>query len=248
MQGHIERGDDAKVAAASANGPVEVGVLVGAGLHEASVGKDQFCGQYVVAAEAVRAHQRAHATAKKKAADTHRRTLAENGGESCFGGFDLNRAAQHASSEASRTLVGRNRDAAEAGHIHHDAAIAGGVAGITGSSAADSKGQITRGGEGEGRVQVLWVDGMDDEGGMRVTPGGVSPAQLLVAGIAGAEDASSQFARKGGEVARTQRRGRRELLSQGGLCKKRERGAKALPEKRTAVHGEVPDLRALALV
>ena len=69
MQPVLERGDDAKVAAAAPEAPEQVGVLVGADGERPPVGGDHVGGNHVVAAEAVAAGQPSNAAAQRKPGD-----------------------------------------------------------------------------------------------------------------------------------------------------------------------------------
>ena len=190
----------------------------------------------VVAAEAVLAHERTDAAAEKKPSHADGRTLTQHGGDSCLGGLDLNRAAQHSAADAGRAFVGSNGYAAEAGHVEHDASLAGRVSGIAVASAADSERQMIGAYEAQGGLDVLWVGRTHYERGMRVKLGCIALAKLLILRVAGAEDCSSQSPRKGCEVgiARLRDRKRGDLLRKAGLREKRERRTKALPEETNA--------------
>ena len=64
-----ERGDDAEVAAAAANRPEQIAILVGAGDDETSVGEHHIGRQQVVDGQAVLAREVAHAAAERQPAD-----------------------------------------------------------------------------------------------------------------------------------------------------------------------------------
>jgi hypothetical protein len=90
---YLELGDDPKVAASSANGPIKIRVLMRAGLDLTSVSQHQGCPEDVVAAKAILAHERTDAASEKEPSYTHRRTLTQNRGHPCLGGLHLNAAA-----------------------------------------------------------------------------------------------------------------------------------------------------------
>ena len=69
MQPELERGHDAEVAAAAAQAPEQLGVLVLAGVHELAVGGDDVGGEQVVAGQAELAHQPADAAAEREPGD-----------------------------------------------------------------------------------------------------------------------------------------------------------------------------------
>ena len=73
VQPEQERGDDAEVAAAAADRPVEVGVLVGARAHALAAGEHELGLEQVVDRQAALAGQVAEAAAERQAADAGRR-------------------------------------------------------------------------------------------------------------------------------------------------------------------------------
>ena len=81
MQPEEERGDDAEVAAAAANRPEEVGVLVCAGRHEAAVGQHHVGFEQVVDRQTALAGQVAEAAAEGEAADAGGRDDAARRGQ-----------------------------------------------------------------------------------------------------------------------------------------------------------------------
>ena len=76
-----ELGHDAEVAAAAAQRPEEVGVLVGARGHRLPVREDDLGAEQVVDREAVRAREVSHPSAERQAADAGRRDDAARNGE-----------------------------------------------------------------------------------------------------------------------------------------------------------------------
>ena len=77
----LERGDDAEVAAATAQPPEQLGVAVGARAHEPAVGGDDVGAHEVVAGQALLAHEPADAAAEGEARDAGRRDEPAGGGE-----------------------------------------------------------------------------------------------------------------------------------------------------------------------
>ena len=69
VQRELHRGDHTEVAAAAAQRPEQVGVLLGAGVHQPAVGGDDIRGDQTVAGQAVAAQQPADATAEGEPAD-----------------------------------------------------------------------------------------------------------------------------------------------------------------------------------
>ena len=81
----FERGHDPEVAAAAAEGPEQVGVLVVAGGQDISVGGDDLDGQEVVDGEAVLAHEPADAAAERQPGDPGGGDDPAGGGQSVDG-------------------------------------------------------------------------------------------------------------------------------------------------------------------
>src|SRR5262249_58499895 len=72
MQAILESRGDAEVAAASAEGPQQLGVLVGARVYDRPVGRDELCPDQVVARQPVLSGQVADAAAEGEARDAGR--------------------------------------------------------------------------------------------------------------------------------------------------------------------------------
>src|SRR5580692_8317783 len=201
MQRHLELGDDPKVASSSANGPEKVRVLVRAGLDLTPISQHQGRAENVVAAEAVLAHEGTDAASEKKTSYADGRTLTQRGGDPCLGCLYLNRAAQHAASNARGHFFHANGYPAEAGHVEHNASLAGEVAGIAVAPAADSEGQTIGPDEAQSGLEVLHIGRMHDERRMRVIFGRVAFAKPLIVRISGSKGCSSQSPHKGCEVS-----------------------------------------------
>ena len=115
----------AEVAAASAQRPEEVGVLVGGGPHDAAVGQHDLGCQQRVDREAVVAHQPADAAAERQAADAGVRDLARRHGQAVLlrGRVDLARAARRRR-RARVAVSGIDLDAAERAQVDQQRAVA----------------------------------------------------------------------------------------------------------------------------
>ena len=119
----------------------KVWVLVRAGLDLAPISQHHGRPENVVAAEAIPAHEGTDAASEKITSYADGRTLTQRGGNPCPGCLYLNRTAQCATSNAGGRFFHANGYPAEAGHIQHNASLAGRVAGIAVAAAADSEGQ-----------------------------------------------------------------------------------------------------------
>ena len=81
MQSEPERGDDAEVAAAAAQRPEQIGVLVGGRPDDAALGGDHVGGKQVVDGEPVLAHEEADAAAEGEPGDAGVADDAAGGGQ-----------------------------------------------------------------------------------------------------------------------------------------------------------------------
>src|SRR5271168_473701 len=77
----LERGNDTEIAAAAAQAPEQIRMLIGARSQKLSVGGDDVSRQQVVAAETMLAHQPAEATAQSQPGDAGGRHDAAGAGK-----------------------------------------------------------------------------------------------------------------------------------------------------------------------
>ena len=70
MKLELKPGDDTKVAAAAANRPKQIGVLIVTGAKQAPIGRDHVGGQQIVYRHAVLSRQPAESTAEGESCDT----------------------------------------------------------------------------------------------------------------------------------------------------------------------------------
>ena len=81
MQLELEIGDDAEIAAAAANGPEQVGFIVGVDSADLTVGRDDCRGQDIIDGQSVFPIQTAETGAQREAADARVRNDACRGYE-----------------------------------------------------------------------------------------------------------------------------------------------------------------------
>src|SRR5262245_66219761 len=82
MQPEVELDNDSEIAAAAAQPPEQVGMLIGGRAHDVAVRGDDGAGHDVVTRETVLARQPAHAAAQCQPADADVRDVAGRGGRS----------------------------------------------------------------------------------------------------------------------------------------------------------------------
>ena len=111
MQAEGERGDDAEVAAAAADRPEQVGVLVGARADALAAGQHELGLEQVVDRQAALAGQVAEAAAEGQAADAGRRDDPARRGEAVLvgGGVDLAPGAAAADADGPGLRVDLDR-------------------------------------------------------------------------------------------------------------------------------------------
>ena len=197
-----EPGDDAEVAAAAADGPEEVLVLIGARVDDPAVGRDELHREQAVDRQAVLAHEVADAAAERQAGDTHRRRVAERGREAELG-RRLRVLARRQAGTGPRDL-GRGIDveALELGGVDDHAVVDHRVAGDAVPAAADRDLEAAGPGEPDRPRHVLRVGDPDDGRGTAIDGRIVELARVVVRGVARQDDVSAEGRAEGGEVGR----------------------------------------------
>jgi hypothetical protein len=124
MQGELERGHDAEVAAAAPQRPQQVGVLVRAGAHQLSVGGHELGGEQVVAGEPVLALEPARAAAQREPGHAGRGDAASGGGElvGLAGAVDV--GPGRTAADAGDSPRGVDLDGVQAAQVDDEAAVA----------------------------------------------------------------------------------------------------------------------------
>src|SRR5262245_49326520 len=123
-----ERGDDAEIAAATAQAPEEIGVALGARGDDCAHGRDDLGGEEIVAGEAVFAHQPADAAAEREAGDAGARDDAGRYGQAMDVGLTIDVAQGGPALHARRAALRIDEDSLHARQIDDDAVVAQGAA------------------------------------------------------------------------------------------------------------------------
>ena len=146
VRAELEARDDAEVAAAAAQRPEQVGVLVGARrARSRAVGEDDVGRQQRVDRQAVVAHQPADAAAERQPADAGVRDLARRHREPVLlrGGVEL--AEQRAAADADdRAVAGRPSTRVQRAQVDAERAVAHRAAGDRVAAGADRERQRRR--------------------------------------------------------------------------------------------------------
>ena len=132
----LERGDDAEVAAAAAQRPEQVGVLVGRRAHDLALGGDHVHRDHVVAGPAVAARQVAEAAADGEAGDAGGGDEAEHGRQPVHLRLAVQIAQRAAGLRAADALRRIDPDAAQQRQVDHQPAVAHREAGDVVAAAA----------------------------------------------------------------------------------------------------------------
>ena len=140
VQAEPEPGGDAEVAAA-ADGPEQLGMVVGVDVEELAVGGDQLGGQQVVDRQAALDQQ---PDAAAQPADADRAGVAEPGGQPMRAGGGAVGAGGQAGLRPGGALLGVDLQGVHVGQIQHDPAVGGAVPGEAVAAAANGQLQPSR--------------------------------------------------------------------------------------------------------
>lgn len=192
MKLEFERGGDAEIAAAAANGPEEVGVFVAIGSDKAAVGENHVHGEQVVNGEAVAATEIADAAAEGQAGDAGAGDEAGRCGQAEGVGGVVHVAPDAARFHADRFFERIHADAFHAGKINDQTAIAERQARAAVAAAANGSEQTVFGAVANRGDDVGDIGAAGDETRTLVNHGVVDFASGVVARVAGL----NQFAAK----------------------------------------------------
>ena len=192
VQQILEGGDDAEVPATAAQAPEELLVLVGAGRHELSGGRDDVGRDEVVAGEAVLPHQPADPAAEGEAGDARCRDLSPGRGKPERARLVVEGAPVDAAFSACRHPRGIDANAAHRRQVEHDPAVAGGVAGHTVPAPANGQKHAVLAREVDPGDHVGHAGATRDQRRPLVEHRVPRPARLLVAFVAGREHVATK--------------------------------------------------------
>jgi hypothetical protein len=185
VQPVLERGDDAEVAAAAAERPEELLMLVLRGTHDVAVrGDDHGCDE-VVDGEAVRPAEPAHAAGERQRRDPGLRDDAERHREAVLlrGPVDVAEAAPAPGAHDSALDV--DLDVAQLREVDDHRAVADRVPGDAVPAAAHGDGKLVLAREADGLDHVGRPGDADDERRPAVDHAVPDAARLVVPGVAG---------------------------------------------------------------
>ena len=200
MQAKLERGDDAEVAAAAANGPEEVFVLRCADGKVIAVGVHDVGGDDIVATQAVLAHEPADAAAQREAADAGGRDDAAGGGKPEFLTFAIEFSPGGAALGERGLPAGVDLDLSHQGEVDHHGAVGDGLSGDAVAAAAHRSGEAVFAGKTNGLNDVGDAGGADDDGWLAVDHAVPDLARSGVVRIIRGEDGAAEDSAQPGKL------------------------------------------------
>ena len=123
VQLELELGHDAEVAAATAQPPEQLGVLLRRGAHDLAIRGDQLERDHVVAGQSVLAGEPAHAAAQGQPTHTRVRDVAGRGGHLVRLGRRIERTEQSTSLDPCSPVIRVDAHAAHRGQVDHQTAL-----------------------------------------------------------------------------------------------------------------------------
>ncbi len=123
VQAELERGDHAEVAAAAAQRPEQLGMLVRGRAHLLALGGHELDGEQVVAGQAVLALEPAGPAAEREAGHAGGRHAAAGGGEAVGLGGAVELRPGRAGADARDPALGVDLDRRHAAHVDHEPVV-----------------------------------------------------------------------------------------------------------------------------
>ena len=157
VQAEEERGDDAEVAAAAADRPVQVGVLVRRGADPLAAREHDLGLEQVVDRQAALAGQVADAAAEGEAADAGGRDDPARRRQPVLVGRGVDFAPDAAAADPHRAGLRIDLDVLQAREVEDDAVVTGPQAGAVVAAAADREQELVVAGEGDDLGDVVGV-------------------------------------------------------------------------------------------
>ena len=187
VQAEQERRDDAEVAAAAADRPVQVGVLVRARADALAVREHELGLEQVVDREPEGARQVPETAAEREPADAGGRDDAAGGRQSVLAGRAVDLAPRAAAADADGARLRVDLDVAQQREVDHDAVVARPQPGAVVPAAADREQQVVLAREPDGPGHVGGAGAARDQRRPLVDHRVVDLAGLVVVGVLGAD-------------------------------------------------------------
>jgi hypothetical protein len=192
VEAELERRDHAEVAAAAAQRPEKIGMLVLGGAHEFAVRRHDVGAEEVVDGEAVLAHQPADATAKGESGDSGVAHDPAGGGQTVRLRLVVNIAPQRTTLHPGAAVGGIDPHAPHRREVDNDAVVANSSARDVMASAPYGDLQIVVAGEPDGSDHVGGADASGDQA--RTPVNGTVPDCTgdVVVGMVGTDEPASE--------------------------------------------------------
>jgi hypothetical protein len=194
VQAEQERRDDAEVAAAAANRPEQVGVLVRARTDALAAGQHELGLEQVVDREPEGARQVPETPAEREPADAGGRDDAAGGRQSVLAGREVDLAPCAAAADAHGARLRIDLDVAQQREVDHDAVVARPQPGAVVPAAADGERQVVLARESDGPGHVLGPGAARDQRRPLVDHRVVDLAGLVVVGVLRADQPALEVA------------------------------------------------------
>ena len=188
MEAELQPRGDPEVAAAAAQGPEEIGVVVGVHAQELTVGGHDVGGEQVVDREAVLAREEADTAGQRDPADPDRARVAEPGREAVRAGRGGVLARGQPGLGPGRASLGIDLECAHRGEIEDDPALGDAVSGGAVATAADGELRPGVASERDDARDVRGVGDADDHGRPAVDRAGEDPPRLVVFSVLRRDD------------------------------------------------------------
>ena len=192
MDGELDRGHDAEVAAAAAQRPEEVRVVLGVGAHEPAVGGDELERGHGVGLQAVLAGQPAHAAAERVAGDPDVRRRAVQARQTVSGEPRRDAIPLDARADADALGAGVDADLLERADVQQQRVLEVAERALVVGGRLGRDAQPGVAGVGDRRGDIVGVGGKRDRGRMLVEQEVERRAGVVPAGIAGEYDGADE--------------------------------------------------------
>ena len=192
VEPQLDRGHDAEVAAAAAQRPEQLGVLVGGRADRLAAGGDQLDGEDVVDGQAVLALEPARAAAEREPGDAGARDAPADGGEPVLLGGGVDLAPGQAAARADDPPLRVDDQLAQAADVDHEAVLDERRAGDRVAAAAHRDAHAARPRERERGADLVGMGDAGDVARARLDHRVEERAGVLVLGLAGVVDMASQ--------------------------------------------------------
>ena len=190
VQAVLEAGRDAEVAAAAADRPEQVRVVLGVDAEQLAVRGHDLGGQQVVDREAVFADEVAHATAKRDPADPDRAGVAEPGREAVGIGRDRVRGRGQARLGPCGPALHVDLERLHVPEVEHDPAVGRAVPGVAVAAAADGELRSALASERDDSRDIVGIRDPHDRRRALVRPAVEGRSRRVVRGVVRTDDAT----------------------------------------------------------